>query len=188
MSILVLYLRLFAVNKKFRYITWLMMFFVCGYLVSNFWTQIFGCSPRSKYWFEDTPGHCINYKAAGIAYGAMNVVSDGLIFLLPLPMVWRLKLSTKEKFGVSLIFMSGAMYAGDHPRISQAECHAESSRRTCAVAAVRYYWIVRENRADATYFIWRLVSTSPSQSRFWLTSPQHNGNQHRRHLQLHARI
>ena len=109
LSILVLYLRLFAVNRIFRYLTWLVMFFVSGYLFSNFWTQIFGCVPRSKYWSPDTPGRCINYTAAGVAYGSMNIASDFIIFILPLPMIWRLKLSSKEKIGVSLIFMSGAM-------------------------------------------------------------------------------
>ena len=113
MSILVLYLRLFAVNKPFKYITWLTMFFVFGYLFSNLWTQIFGCTPRAKYWDPDIPGHCINYTKAGLAYGSMNVVSDFIIFVLPLPIVWGLKLTRKEKFGVSLIFMSGVMYARD---------------------------------------------------------------------------
>lgn len=111
MSILVLYLRLFAVNKTFRYLTWLTMFFVTAYLSSNFWTQLFGCTPRVKYWKPDTPGHCINYTKAGLAYGSMNVVSDLLIFVLPLPIVWRLKLSRKEKVGVTLILMSGMMCA-----------------------------------------------------------------------------
>ena len=111
MSILVLYLRLFAVNKKFKYFTWLTMFFVFGYLFSNLWTQIFGCTPRAKYWDPDIPGHCINYTKAGLAYGSMNIVSDFIIFILPLPMVWSLQLSRKEKIGVSLIFMSGVMYA-----------------------------------------------------------------------------
>lgn len=110
MSILVLYLRLFSVNKTFKYVTWSMMFFVSGYLFSNFWTQIFGCSPREKYWLPETPGHCINYTKAGLAYGAMNFASDLFIFVLPLPTVWRLNLPVKEKVGVSLIFMSGAMY------------------------------------------------------------------------------
>lgn len=113
MSILVLYLRLFAVNKTFRHLTWLVMFFVSGYLFSNLWTQIFGCSPRSKYWNPDIPGHCINYTKAGLAYGSMNIFSDLIIFILPLPIVWRLKLSRKEKAGVSLIFMSGAMYGNN---------------------------------------------------------------------------
>lgn len=110
MAILLIYLRLFAINSRFKYLTWTVMFFVCGYLFSNFWTQIFGCSPPSKYWHPDIPGHCINYTKAGLAYGSMNISSDFFIFLLPLPMIWGLKLSRKEKIGVSLIFMSGAMY------------------------------------------------------------------------------
>ena len=109
LSILILYLRLFSVNKIFRYCTWSMIFFVVGYLSANLCTQIFGCMPRSKYWLPDTPGHCMNYIAAGIAYGSMNFVSDLLIFILPHPIVWRLKLSRREKAGVSFIFMSGAM-------------------------------------------------------------------------------
>ena len=112
MSILILYLRLFAVNRIFRYLTWSTMLFVVGYLSANLFTQIFGCSPRSKYWNPDIPGHCINYTKAGLAYGSMNIASDLLIFVLPLPIVWRLKLSRREKAGVSIIFMSGAMYAG----------------------------------------------------------------------------
>lgn len=109
-SILVMYLRVFSVNKRFRYATWATMFFVCGYLFSNFWTQLFGCSPRSKYWIPDTPGHCISYTKAGLAYGSMNIASDLLIFTLPLPIVWRLQLPLKERLGVLLIFMSGLMY------------------------------------------------------------------------------
>lgn len=115
LSILILYIRLFAVSKIFRYLTWATMFFVCGYLLANLWTQIFGCSPRSKYWLPDTPGHCINYTKAGLAYGSMNIISDLIIFVLPLPIIWQLKLSRREKAGVSVIFMSGAMYVRISP-------------------------------------------------------------------------
>ena len=113
-SILILYLRLFAVNKTFRYFVWAMMVFVGGYLFANLMTQIFGCWPRARYWSPDIPGHCINYTRAGLAYGSMNFVSDLLIFILPQPIVWRLKLSRREKAGVSVIFLSGAMYADAH--------------------------------------------------------------------------
>ncbi|KAL8669400.1 MAG: hypothetical protein Q9168_006012 [Polycauliona sp. 1 TL-2023] len=137
MSILILYLRLFAVNRTFRYTTWSMMFFVCGYLTANLFTQIFGCSPRSKYWNPDTLGHCINYTRAGLAYGSMNIISDLLIFILPIPLVWKLKLSRRGKVGVSIIFMSGAI--------------------TCIMAVVRYVYIVRQNSANAEYFIWSIL-------------------------------
>ena len=45
----------------------------------------------------------------------------------------------------------------DTPASSQALYHTKLLYRTCAVAAVRYVWIVRENQADAKYFIWRFV-------------------------------
>lgn len=157
MAILLIYLRLFGVNKRFKYFTWVLMFFVCGYVFSNFWTQLFGCSPPSKYWLPETPGHCMNYTKAGLAYGSMNISSDFFIFVLPLPMIWGLRLSRREKIGVSLIFMSGAMYVLSS-RCQGYERHAKNFHSTCAVAIVRYYYVVRNNAADARYFVWRKVS------------------------------
>lgn len=110
MAILLLYVRLFGVNKRFRYCTFVVMFFVFGYLCSNFFTQLFGCAPIRKYWSPTLPGHCIDFTKAGLAYGAMNISSDFFIFVLPLPMIWRLQSTVHQKIGVSLIFLTGAMY------------------------------------------------------------------------------
>lgn len=107
-SILLLYLRLFSVSVKFRYATWAVMFFVFGYLFSNLLTQIFGCTPIQLSWKLEA-GHCINLLEAGVAFSSMNVISDLLIFVLPMPMVWRLQLSRKVKLGVMLVFMGGGM-------------------------------------------------------------------------------
>lgn len=106
-ALLLMYLRLFGVNQTFRYATWAVMFFVTSYLTSNIITLIFGCSPIAKYWKSDEPGHCLNLVMADHAYGSMNVVSDVLLFLLPLPMVWQLNLTRKDKWGVALVFMGG---------------------------------------------------------------------------------
>ena len=110
LALLLMYLRLFGVSKPFRWATWIVMAFVTGYLFSNFLTLLFGCSPVSKYWRPQEPGHCIDLVKADYAYGSMNVASDALLFLLPLPMVWQLKLSRREKVGLFLIFMSGIAY------------------------------------------------------------------------------
>ena len=109
MSILFLYLRIFHIDKVFRYCTWTMMFITFGYLFSNLWTQIFSCQPIAKYWRPETPGHCVNWVKAFYAYGSLNFITDLLIFVLPLPMVWRLHLSLKEKIGVSMIFLLGSV-------------------------------------------------------------------------------
>ena len=84
------------------------MFFVFGYLFSNLLTQIFGCIPIQLNW-KLGGGHCFNGLAAGVAFSSMNVISDLLIFVLPMPMVWRLQSSRKVKLGVMLVFMGGGM-------------------------------------------------------------------------------
>ena len=105
-----MYLYLFGCSKPFRYATWAIAIFVTGYLGCNIITLIFGCTPIPKYWNPHEPGHCITLVKADHAYGSMNVVSDVLLFLLPLPMVWQLKLTTKEKLGIFAIFMGGILY------------------------------------------------------------------------------
>ena len=54
------------------------------------------------------PEICVEYKTV-LAYGSMNFISDIIIFVLPLPMVWRLQLSRESKIGVTLVFMGGFM-------------------------------------------------------------------------------
>ena len=109
-------LRIFGVNKHFRYTAFALIIFVFGYLFSNLLTEIFGCTPIPKSYRPDTPGHCIDSIKSGLAYGSMNVASDLLVFVLPLPMVWRLHLTRNEKLGVIIIFVGGAMYAFPIPK------------------------------------------------------------------------
>ena len=110
LALLLMYIRLFGVSKPFRIATFAVMTFVTGYLFCNFLTLLFGCTPVQKYWKPEIPGHCIVLNKADYAYGSMNVASDVLLFLLPLPMVWQLQLSPKEKIGLCLVFMGGIMY------------------------------------------------------------------------------
>ena len=110
LSILLLYLRLFAIDRTFRFLTYLTIFFVFGYLFANLCTQIFGCWPRVKYWDPSVTGYCIDYTKAGLAYGAMNIISDLFILVLPLPLLWRLKLAKRDKVGITFVFSSGVVY------------------------------------------------------------------------------
>ena len=85
------------------------MFITVGYLFSGFCTQIFGCQPIAKSWKPQVPGHCIVTLKADYGYASLNFITDLLIFILPLPMVWRLQLSPVDKLGVLVIFMIGSM-------------------------------------------------------------------------------
>ena len=107
--ILFLYLHLFSIDAKLRYATYAVMFWVVGYLFCNFITQLAGCKPIFKFWSPETPGICYNSITADLVFGSMNWISDFVIFALPWPIVWKLQLTRREKFGVSLVFMSGAV-------------------------------------------------------------------------------
>jgi hypothetical protein len=109
LAILLTFYRLFKVNKTFRVCWYIVTIFTASYLVSNMITQALGCNPPRKYYVPSTPGKCINYKAAGSAYGAMNVFSDFLITALPLRMIWCLQLDRREKWGLIFVLCSGAL-------------------------------------------------------------------------------
>lgn len=114
-AIFLLYLRLFQVDKAFKYATWVVLFFVVGYLAANIWSHLFGCSPTSKFWHPTSPDHCFDLVKAVTDYASLNVASDFIIFVLPFLVVWQLQLSPKEKIGVFLIFTMGAMYRFPFP-------------------------------------------------------------------------
>ena len=151
LALLLMYIRLFGVSKPFTYATWAVMAFVTGYLSSNLLTLLFGCTPIQKYWKPELPGHCIVLNKADYAYGSMNVGSDLLMFLLPLPMVWQLNLSRKEKFGLFLIFMSGIAYVVPC-RSSSARGITKSPRSNCVMTTVRFALLVQNlNFPDAPW-------------------------------------
>lgn len=145
-AILLLYLRIFNISRTFKYLTWGTMFFVFGYLFCNFLTLTFGCTPTGKYWNPAFTGHCINEIQADYAYGSMNFISDLIMFILPLPMIWRLQLSRRQKVGVSVILMAGSV--------------------NWIVAIVRFAWAVEDlTAADRTWlaartFLWSILEVN----------------------------
>ena len=78
-------------------------FYIVAFLVT-----MFECIPLDKAWnHEIKGGHCIDLHAAYLATGAVNVISDSLILLLPMLAIWRLRMSPKQKIGISAVFATG---------------------------------------------------------------------------------
>jgi hypothetical protein len=110
LTLLVIYLQLFGVNRKFAMACYVTMFCVVGYIFSNMLTEFLGCQPIAKKWDQKLPGQCINSVGANIAYGAGHMLSDLAIAILPLVMVWRLKFpTTRQKLGLSAALGIGFM-------------------------------------------------------------------------------
>ncbi|CEL04805.1 hypothetical protein ASPCAL05930 [Aspergillus calidoustus] len=99
-SILILYHRLNP-SKKFRYMIYALMFIIAGYTLATTLATAGGCNPLSE---GATP--CINSLALWQAI--LNIVTDFLMLLIPIPLLWALQLPLLQKLSLGLIFALGS--------------------------------------------------------------------------------
>ncbi|KAL1594557.1 hypothetical protein SLS60_010317 [Paraconiothyrium brasiliense] len=107
-SILLQYQRVFT-TRKFQIACWTIMAVV---LVYAFWTvlsSIFGCKPIQAFWTLKQPFECLNQYAVWFANGAMNILTDLAIIILPMPVIRKLNLPRRQKQALIGIFAIGGL-------------------------------------------------------------------------------
>lgn len=110
-SLILLYYRLFGVTRWFRWelaFAWVVVIlcFIVDVLVA-----IFECKPVSYFWDKSIPGGtCINQDQFFRWNGAANLLIDFMILTLTVPVVWHLKLKTRQKLSLAVIFLLGLLY------------------------------------------------------------------------------
>ena len=109
LTIVLLLLRIFDVNDKFRRVAWILITTWTIYSVIGVLLVVFECSPVRKAWEPLLPGRCIDIIHVGVASGIVNIIYDVILLILPIPMVWRLQLAKKMKIAVICIFMTGSL-------------------------------------------------------------------------------
>jgi hypothetical protein len=68
------------------------------------------CKPVEFNWNKlGTTGACANENLAYLLAAITNLIIDVLIVALPMPMLWRLKLSSTKKLNISAMFGLGAV-------------------------------------------------------------------------------
>ncbi|KAL8788355.1 MAG: hypothetical protein Q9213_001752 [Squamulea squamosa] len=68
----------------------------------------FQCTPVAFLWDRTIPGgHCINFTALARFTNIANMVTDILILIMPIPIVWNLHLDRSKKIGVCGLFLLG---------------------------------------------------------------------------------
>ncbi|KAI9844431.1 MAG: hypothetical protein M1838_002189 [Thelocarpon superellum] len=107
LSMLLLYLQ-FSPAKWYRYVVRGMIFVIVGFAVASVVAMLASCTPLDKVWdLEVTWGHCTDRAKQSLASGSMNIITDVLLIILPLPVVWRLRLPLKQKLALVGVFMIG---------------------------------------------------------------------------------
>lgn len=108
-SLLFFYLKL-SPMKWFRMCVYASMFIVVGYNIGIVFPLIFACRPlKRNFDVTITEGYCINRTPLYIATAVLNIVTDIMLLILPIPMIVRLQMPRVQKIGLILIFGVGSL-------------------------------------------------------------------------------
>lgn len=113
LSICILYLRLFAPNQGFRFLTYFIITANLLIYAATTFTYGYLCIPRpSQSWRQRQSMHVCLDSSKPVNYigGIYNIVSDLYIFILPLPVIWRLHMPLNKRIGVSSIFAVASLW------------------------------------------------------------------------------
>lgn len=111
LPILIFLLRTFGVKKWLRYISYcLMVLTALAFLASALWTGV-NCSPG----LQDDVDQAFLFSCVSATFyttvsrNSISLAVDVIIFIMPLPLVARLKMAPRKKIGVALVFLAGSL-------------------------------------------------------------------------------
>ncbi|KAL4779048.1 hypothetical protein BJX76DRAFT_362139 [Aspergillus varians] len=108
-AILGFYLRFFKKLYE-RAISYILMFIIAATFLATGLTATFECSPIRYQWDKSIPGgRCIKVTTFYRWMSFPNIVTDAVMLVLPLPMVFKLHLSWSQKTGLAIIFATGGV-------------------------------------------------------------------------------
>ncbi|KAJ5502343.1 hypothetical protein N7463_005217 [Penicillium fimorum] len=107
-SMMVLYHKLFGTKASIRIAIYLTGAIVWAWGLSIVLESFLICHPVAFNWNPTLPGGgCGNRNAAFVVAGVLNMVTDFMVMILPIPYIWKLQLRVGRKIGLSVAFSLG---------------------------------------------------------------------------------
>lgn len=127
------------------------MALVFSFGIGLFFQAFLICRPFAKNWEPLLPGTCGSSRASFLADGAINIIIDLAMVILPMPMVWQLQMSHQRKISLTIVFALGILYVFASRRF----CFIilTLGNRVCMITIVRVIVFVHFNVDDFTYGI-----------------------------------
>lgn len=83
---------------------------ITGDSIAFIFVYCFACRPLLKTWHIVTiPGECFDMIKVNYSIGALNLATDLVILMMPVPLVLKLHLHTRQKIGILGIMLTGAL-------------------------------------------------------------------------------
>ncbi|OLN85657.1 hypothetical protein CCHL11_08307 [Colletotrichum chlorophyti] len=109
LSLLAFYLHL-SPQRWFRIAVWAGIVIVSLYTACITLLMLFHCSPiRKSFDFHMVGGTCLDVGVLYMATAVSNIITDVMLFVLPMPMIFNLRMKMIQKIGAALIFGIGSI-------------------------------------------------------------------------------
>lgn len=110
-SIILLYIRVFYVEKYFRWVCYGFLACTVSSGIAFTLSTIWQCTPLRAFWQRELPEYyCVDNFSFWLSFSVINIVTDFAMLILPIQQVIRLKLSQRDKIAIILVFALGALW------------------------------------------------------------------------------
>ncbi|KAM7214525.1 hypothetical protein V8F06_010086 [Rhypophila decipiens] len=96
-----------AAGRWFNITVWITHGMNVAWWIGCIFGTIFHCNPVEKNWNAAVEGECLPNSGMFIGSAVPSVFIDLVILLLPLPLLWHIKVSAAKKIGIIMIFILG---------------------------------------------------------------------------------
>ncbi|KAF2031008.1 hypothetical protein EK21DRAFT_100112 [Setomelanomma holmii] len=101
------YLR-FIQARTFRMIMYITLAVTVGLWICGIFVTIFQCRPIYGAWDYTAQQSCLNYVDYLYASSSVNVLTDIVLCISPIPHLWRLKMPPRQRVILCILFAGGA--------------------------------------------------------------------------------
>ena len=105
-SLLLLYRRIF-ISRRLFFMIYAVGAVITVWAIAAGAVSIFECTPISASWLGG--GHCVDLKLDATAYLIVDILTSFVVWAMPIPMVWKLHLSTGHKIALTIVFLMGLL-------------------------------------------------------------------------------
>lgn len=110
LAVCILYKQLFPNRPVHITMNITMAVLICASIAGGL-VDLFGCTPFSAHWgtAEEQAAHCIDTEALFVWGSFDNIVTDVVLLVVPIPIVWNLHASRGLRVGLIITFLFGSM-------------------------------------------------------------------------------
>jgi hypothetical protein len=120
-SIVVFLKRLLGSVRLYATISNCLIAFIAIWALTAVLVNTFQCKPVQYYYDKSLKGHCMKGQVQFFqAMGSIALIEDVIILCLPIPIVWRLQITFRQKLALTVVFSLGGLYV---PPAIIAECN-----------------------------------------------------------------